>query len=122
MLRPAPAMLWLLESSLQAERHQFLRVLFLFLYFPVTRFAPPPPGGGYLLEKVTGGSTLLGPIFQTFVCSRPGFSNFSSSLGPIFKFLSILGHNFFICPLLDYQNKVLVRCRVPKLRFCVPSR
>ena len=33
-------------------------------------------------------------------------SNFSSALGPIFKFVSILGHNFFISPLWDYQNGV----------------
>ena len=26
--------------------------------------------------------------------------------GPIFKFVSILGHNFFISPLYDYQNGV----------------
>ena len=37
---------------------------------------------------------------------RSHFSNFLSALGPIFKFVPILGHNCFICPLWDYQNGV----------------
>ena len=50
---------------------------------------------------------LSGLIFRTFVRCR---LNFSSALGPIFKFLSILGHNFsFVC------------CRTIKMRYCVRS-
>ena len=48
---------------------------------------------------------------------RSHFSKFMSALGcvsyiilsvrgPIFMFLSILGHNVFICPLLGYENEV----------------
>ena len=38
-------------------------------------------------------------FFELLVRSRSRFPNFSSALGPILKFLSILSHNFFICPL-----------------------
>ena len=46
------------------------------------------------------------PFFELFVRSESRSSNFSFALRPIFKFLFILGHKFFIFPLLDYQNEV----------------
>ena len=42
-------------------------------------------------KESEGGQTLL----ELFVSSKWRFSNFSSDLGPIFKILSILGHNIF---------------------------
>ena len=57
------------------------------------------PRGSPIREGDEGVRRILGPIFRTFVPSRSRFSNFSSAPGPIFKFLSVLGHNFFICPL-----------------------
>ena len=58
-------------------------------------------------ERALGSDTFFVPFLEVFVRSSPCFSNFSSALGPIFKFLSMLGHNFFICSLWDYQNGVL---------------
>ena len=43
--------------------------------------------GGHVLERVTSVRQFLGPIFKKFL----------SALGSGFKFLSVLGHNFFIC-------------------------
>ena len=37
--------------------------------------------------------------FELFVRSRSRFSNLSYTLGPMFKFLSIVGDNVFIFPL-----------------------
>ena len=37
--------------------------------------------------------------FELFVRSRSRFSNLSYTLGPMFKFLSIVGGNVFIFPL-----------------------
>ena len=49
------------------------------------------------LNKFNFGVKFLGPIFQSFFCSRLHFWNFLSTQGPIFKFLLILGLDFFIC-------------------------
>ena len=45
-------------------------------------------------ERALGSDTFKVPFFKLFVRSRPRFKDFSSALGPIFKFLSMLGHNF----------------------------
>ena len=50
---------------------------------------------GHLLEGVAGAQHFLGPIFELLVTLRRVFQ----ILRPIFMFLSIQGHNFFICPL-----------------------
>ena len=49
-------------------------------------------GGGSPLSEGHGSDTSL--------------SNFSFALGPILKFVSILGHNFLISPFWDYHNEV----------------
>ena len=48
-------------------------------------------------ERVAGFRHFYVPFFE--LCSRSRFSNILSAQGPILKFLSILGHGFFICPL-----------------------
>ena len=56
---------------------------------------------GHLLERVLGGGgrsdTFYVPFFEVFVRSRSRFKNFSSAQGAIFKFLSFLSLNFFLC-------------------------
>ena len=59
---------------------------------------------GHLLMRVTGGGGM-----------SP--KHFLSTLGRIFKFLSILGYNLFICALQDYQNGVSFRSSVHKVRW-----
>ena len=50
----------------------------------------------------------------------PGVRHF---LGPIFKFVSILGHNFFsFVHSGTIKMEYRVCFRVPKMRFCVRSR
>ena len=42
--------------------------------------------------------------FGTYIKSSTGSSPSEQIIGSILKYLSILGHNIFICQLLDYQN------------------
>ena len=55
-----------------------------------------PIPGGHLLERMTGESdTFKLPFFVVFVRSGSGFSHCLSAQGPIFRFLSMLGHILF---------------------------
>ena len=65
---------------------------------------------GHPLVSLTGGhgggggggavsDTFRSYQFELFVRSRSRFSNLSYTLGPMFKFLSIVGDNVFIFPL-----------------------
>ena len=80
--------------------------------------------GCHLLERVTGGGsyTFYVPFFEIFVLSRSRFLNVSSALGPIFKFVSILGHKFSFVSSRTIKRGYPVRSRVPKMRYCVRSR
>ena len=66
-----------------------------FLYFPIFGFQPDDSEskkpGGHHLER-SHYLNLLSAVGRVFPI-------FMSTQGPILKFLSILGHNFFICPL-----------------------
>ena len=55
----------------------------------------------------------------TLTISKVSGNIFLSSLGPIFKFLSILGHNFFRSRTIKIGYRVL--SRNSKMRFCVRS-
>ena len=65
------------------------------------------PGVSLLRENDGGVRRFLVSFFELSARSGSRFSNFLSSLGPNFKFLSILSHNFFIWPLWNYQNGAL---------------
>ena len=80
-------------KTFKNETQKFYSGGFLSGGFVLEGFCP----GGFLTGVYVRGVFVLEPIFRRLCRSRSHFSSFWSTEGPIFNFLSILGHHFFIC-------------------------